>query len=309
MVKYDLAIAWNWEFDHDFIFGIEYACAQRGITTYQITPHNLTHVLYELQSGVLTFRSFYDRASDADESFLPLVKQLQKPGIKVINPHHLVLHAIDKATMHLEFITQGLLVPYTIILPPLNGEKEVHISPSELKRLGIPFVIKPANTTGGGTGVILDAKTIHDVEQARKQHPDDKYLIQEKVHPTNFDGKRAWFRVYYVFGEVILCWWDDTTHLYTMLSLQEEEQYNLRGLRNCILAIQRICQLDFFSSEIAMTAEEKFVIVDYVNEICDMRLQSKYFNGAPDAVVHRIENLIAEVIEKHIRQLNAANQG
>ena len=51
--------------------------------------------------------------------------------------------------MHLEFITNGLYVPYTIIISPYNKKKELELSLSELARLGRPFIIKPANTTGG----------------------------------------------------------------------------------------------------------------------------------------------------------------
>jgi hypothetical protein len=63
--------------------------------------------------------------------------------------------------------------------------------------------------------------------------------------------------------------------------------------------IQEVCSLDFFSSEIALTEEARFVVVDYVNEVCDMRLQSKHRDGVPDDVVLRIQELIAEETKKH----------
>lgn len=303
MKRFDLAIAWNWEFDEDFILGIEKECAARGVTTYQITPKNLQTVLEEIDAGLLSFNVFYDRASDADDGFLPLVERMQKMVVKTINPHHLVHHAIDKATMHLEFITNGLHVPYTIILSPYKQQKELRLDVEEMKHLGNPFVIKPANTTGGGTGVILNAKTVEDVMRTRQQHPDDKYLLQKKISPKDLNSHRAWFRVYYAFGETILCWWDDMTHIYTPVSAEEEQQYALSELRNMNQTIHRICQLDFFSSEIAMTDDNTFIVVDYVNEICDMRLQSKYRNGAPDAVVHRIEYMIAKSVAEYVQQI------
>ena len=58
--------------------------------------------------------------------------------------------------------------------------------------------------------------------------------------------------------------------------------------------IRKVCSLDFFSSEIALTEENTFVVVDYVNEVCDMRLQSKHKDGVPDDVVRRIQELIAK---------------
>ena len=122
----------------------------------------------------------------------------------------------------------------------------------------------------------------------------------ETIVPKLLDGKRAWFRVYFAFGETIPCWWDNVTHRYTELLPGEEERYGLEGLRGAALTIRRICGLDFFSSEVALTDDGRLVIVDYVNEVCDMRYQSVHSDGAPDAVVHRIEKLIARHVKSHL---------
>lgn len=301
---YNLAIAWNWEFDSDFIAGIERECATRGISTYRIDTDHLPQILKALKRSEFAFQAFYDRASDADAEFLPLVRWMEEHAICLINPYHRVIHAIDKATMHLEFITNGIYVPMTIILSPYNEQHCITLHEEELKNLGQPFVIKPANTTGGGTGVILNATNLTDVIKSRQEHKNDKYLLQEMIVPKVLGDKRAWFRVYFAFGDIIPCWWDDKTHRYTELTNEEEECYQLRTLRSLMETIQRICGLDFFSSEVAITGDDKFVVVDYVNEVCDMRLRSKYFNGALDNIVHKIEKLIAEHVKIHLSQQN-----
>ncbi len=306
MKTYTLAIAWNWEFDRDFVAGIERECAIRGISTYRVDSYNIQQTLNELRAGNLAFDALIDRASDADPEFLPLVHLMNAPSTLCINPYDRVINAIDKATMHLELITHGIDVPFTIILPPYNKKREIEIPQAEFERLGAPFVIKPANTTGGGTGVIMNGRTVQDIMETRLHHLDDKYLLQEMIIPRNLDGKRAWFRVYSVFDQVIPCWWDDRTHRYSILTPEEEHRFGLENLRHTIQVIRQICMLDFFSSEIAVTESGKFVAVDYVNEVCDMRLQSKYFNGAPDQIVHRIEQLIAEHVGYFLQQRNQA---
>lgn len=300
MKAFSLAIAWNWEFDQDFIAGIERECASRSVTTFLITSHNLKSTLSELKQGSLTFRAFFDRASDADPEFLPLVNLLNEAQVYCINPWERVVRAIDKATMHRELIEHGIDVPPTIILPPFRRNGLIEVDPEQLNEVGRPFVIKPANTTGGGTGVVLGAATVEQIIEARKEHQDDKYLVQKMIVPKLLGGKRAWFRVYSVFDTIIPCWWDDTTHMYSELSAGDEEAFNLGGLGRTMESIREICGLDFFSSEIALTGDGKFTVVDYVNEVCDMRLKSKFYNGAPDAVVGRIEVLIAERVRAHI---------
>lgn len=304
MKTYNFAIAWNWDLDAAFIAGIERECALQGISTYRIRTDHLQHVTEEFKRGEISLEAFFDRASDSDPAFLPLVKIMEENANYLINPYHRVIHAIDKATMHLEFITHGLHVPNTIILPPYNEQYSISVCEEELKRLGNPFVIKPANTTGGGTGVMLNAKTINDILVARKEHRNDKYLVQETIKPKLLDGKRGWFRVYFAFNEIIPCWWDDTTHLYSELTYEDEKRYDLAKLRDMMMTIQKICGLQFFSSEIALTDSGIFVVVDYVNEVCDMRLQSVFYNGAPDAIVHRIEKLIAENVKAHLNHKN-----
>jgi len=299
---WSLAIAWNWEFDEEFVAGIERECAKRDLTTYRIDPRNLGETLEKLGTGKVLFQAFYDRASDADSAFLPLVRLMQESANYLINPNFRVQHAIDKATMHLEFITHGLNVPYTIILAPYNDQKEIRLDAAQLKQIGNPFVIKPANTTGGGTGVVLKAETPRDVMESRQLHKNDKYLLQQFIVPKNLDGRRAWFRVYSAFGEIIPCWWDDLTHRYSELSVEDESRFGLGELRDVLRMIEGISGLDFFSSEIALTEDSKFVVVDYVNEVCDMRLQSRFFNGAPDAVVHRIEALTADAVASRVHR-------
>ncbi len=300
---YDLALAWNWEFDADYIHGLERELTAQGVTSYQIRPDNLASVLLDLRERRIRFKALYDRASDADDAFLPLVTALGE--MRALNPHDLVAHAIDKATMHLECISHGIHVPRTVILSPFRHQEETLFGDRDVDWLGTPFVIKPANTTGGGTGVVVDATKPEDVAAARRVHPDDKYLVQEFIHPKNIDGRRAWFRAYSVVDEILLCWWDDQTHEYSALTTEEEHRYSLHGLREVMKGIKQLCRLDFFSSEVALTADGRYIVVDYVNEICDMRLKSRYRNGAPDEIVHQIQRRIAKEVAAWVKEDHA----
>jgi hypothetical protein len=200
--------------------------------------------------------------------------------------------------MHLEFITNGIDVPFTIIISPYNKKTEIELSLSDLAHLGRPFIIKPANTTGGGLGVITGAETLKDVIESRQHHKNDKYLLQEKISPVILDGKKGWYRVFSVFGKVFPTWWDDQTHMYTMMTKTDVVSHGLRPLITITKKVHAVSQLDFFSTEIAATPERKFVAVDYVNEICDMRLQSIHPDGVPDLLVHEICRVIARQLKK-----------
>lgn len=298
---YHLAIAWDWEFDTDFVAMLESEVQRLKLKSYSITHHNVQETLRKLQKGELKFGAFLDRAGEGDEKFPPLARFMKKSGALFINHPDDVHHAIDKATMHLEFITKGIEVPFSVIISPHNKKKEIELRLSDIANLKWPFIIKPANTTGGGIGVVLNAASLKDIIETRQHHKNDKYLLQEKIVPVRMENRKAWFRVFFVFGSVIPCWWDDETHIYHLISRQEMTAHRLRPLISITKKIHAVCKLEFFSTEIAVADDGRFVAVDYVNEICDMRLQSKHSDGVPDVVVLEICRKIAKHLKAALR--------
>ncbi len=301
METFDLAVAWTWPPDAEFVSLIEMAAHTRGASLLRIEARNVRQVLHALEVGAIRIRRFLDRASDEDEMFAPLARWVQLHASaedpfapRPINSHELMVRAADKATMHLEFLSAGLSVPHTYILPPAASHPSTKLPTEELRRLGVPFVVKPANTTGGGNGVVVGVKTAAEVAVLQRTHPGDKYLVQELIRPAYLGDNRAWFRVFYVCGDTHLCWWDDQTHAYEEVSQDDERLFGLDVLRSIAGTIARICGLDFFSTELAQTQDGRFVAVDYVNEMVDMRLQSTVPNGVPASVVRRVaERLVA----------------
>ena len=291
--RYDLALAFDWEYDGDFVRLIEEFSRNRSLKTIAIPPAEAGRVLQAFRSGELDFRVLLDRASGASPDFVGLQALAAERGRDVIEGLEKLRWASDKATMHLEFLTAGIHTPYTMILPSRATEPELALRPDELVPLGLPFVIKPANTTGGSLGVVADAARPEDVFAARRMYPADKYLLQEKIVPEVRQGKKFWFRGFYVLGEVYLTWWDDRTHIYAELTFDDVAAHSLGPLYAVVRTIARISRLRFFSTEIVRDVRGRLLVVDYVNEVCDMRLQSAHPDGVPDAVVGRIADRIA----------------
>jgi len=198
--------------------------------------------------------------------------------------------------MHLEFIANGLVTPHTIILPSFASRPESGITEADLLPLGSPFVIKPANTTGGSLGVVKEARTLDAVAAARRTYPADKYLLQEKIRPREEDGKRFWFRGFFILGLVLCAWWDDGTHLYAEIVPDDVERYGLQALYPIVRRIASVSKLRFFSTEIVRDEMGRSIVVDYVNESCDMRLQSGHADGVPDALVAAVASRIASFV-------------
>jgi hypothetical protein len=296
MLRYDLCLAWNWEYDADFVHLVEVACAARRVSLLKVAPDSLDQVLVGLENGEIAFSSLLDRASDSDQRFQPLVTWANRHKSFSLNPQKRTLWSGDKATMHLEFISRGLHTPHTIILSPFS--KRSLIQPSDLHPLGGSFAIKPA-CEGGGDGVILEATSWEQVLDARQQYPHEKYLLQAQVTTRVLDGRRAWFRVLFCNGAIYPCWWDQHTHIYARVTAEEKARFGLRNLREIPVQISQICGLHLFSTEIALTEEGRFLAVDYVNDPVDLRLQSKAVDGVPDSFVENIARRLVRLVENH----------
>jgi glutathione synthase/RimK-type ligase-like ATP-grasp enzyme len=296
--SHDLAVSLDWEYDWDFIRLVEEEARALDLKTVTVSPANVAGCLEELRSGRLEFRVLLDRAAASSADFLAFQTVAIERGLDVIEPVGKLRWASDKATMHLEFITHGVHTPHTLILPSYESTRVPPLRPDELLPLGLPFVIKPANTTGGSLGVLEAASSLEDALTARQAYPLDKYLLQEKIIPEDRDGRRFWFRGFYILGEVHSTWWDDRTHVYDELADGEAERYALGPLEEIVRTIARISGLRFFSTEIVRDVRGRFVAVDYVNEICDMRLRSRHPDGVPDAVVRKIASRIASYVRE-----------
>jgi hypothetical protein len=300
MHRFDLCLAWNWEYDSDFTRLLESACLHYGISFYSVRSENLGQVLAELESGELSFAALLDRATESDGHFQPLVHWARRHNLFRINPQTQTIWAVDKATMHLELVSQGLDTPHTILLPPFA--ERPGIPSHDLSPLGGSFVIKPA-CMGGGVGVVLAATSWDQVLAIRQQHPGEKYLLQAQVTPKTLEGRPAWFRVLVCDGAVYPCWWNQNTHIYASVTAEQRFRFGLRSLREVTARIARICRLDLFSTEIALTESGRFLVVDYVNDPVDLRLQSKAVDGVPDAFVENIASRLARLVGRNIIQM------
>ncbi len=296
MTNYDLCLAWNWETDSDFKAILDKNCRSRGLSLLQITPDNLVEISISLIKRQIAFQVFLDRASDTDVRFMPIVQWAQAYAMYRINPYEKAIQTWDKAAMHLIFMNAGLYTPYTIILP--SYKEQPVLPPIDLSPLGERFTIKPSHG-GGGDGVLTEVNSLSQVLDARQEYPADKYLLQFHIVPTQLGPRPAWFRVIYCTGKVYPCWWDTETHIYTPLTSDEESRYFLRPLYDITTSIAGLCELDLFSTEISLTSDNLFVVVDYVNDQIDLRLQSKAVDGVPDEIVGNIVERLTRLVAAH----------
>ena len=142
---------------------------------------------------------------------------------------------------------------------------------------------------------------MHDVTIARQMHPADHYILQRQITSIRLQDRPAWFRVISCGGNIFPCWWHPTSHQYAPVTLDEVYRYNLEPLWGITDTVAKVCGLDIFSSEIALTPENKFVAVDYVNDQIDLRLQSAAADGVPDQIIQWLAHILASMVYHYTR--------
>lgn len=298
--NFHFAIASDWEYDVDFVHLLENIARENGLNTFVVWPSNLENSTEKIENGEITFNFFLDRASDTSLEFLKLQNLMVERNVPVFDKWQNLKWAADKAIMHTEFIAGGIYTPHTILIPSFKSEEDVFLTEDMLSPLGNPFIIKPANTIGGGKGVIKEAKSIKDILQARQTFPSERYLLQKKIIPVEKNGRRFWFRGFYTCGLVQAAWWNDLTNVYDLITEEEFEEYQLHALFQVIEKIAGVCKVNFFSTEIALGEDGQFTAIDYVNEVCDMRLKSRHFDGVPDEVVEKVTAGIIDYVKENL---------
>lgn len=299
MRQYDFALAWNSGIKERFIGWIKTECKLRGLKDLLITEKNVQTTIGDLEKGKVEIKFLLDNEADynvKDNLFARLSYAVKDTGGYVVCDPDDAKKSSNKAIAHYDLAKAKIPVPYTVVVRNWEPD-DFKLTKEETRLLGNPFIIKPA-TGFGQKGVVKNANgAITDIAEARNFNRGDDFLIQEKIAPLMFDKKQAWFRVYFLFGEIIPCWWNTENGQYIHVTLREMNKHKLLPLTRITSEIARITKMEFFATEIAVTGkgrDRKFVTIDYVNdqpELC-VRADVGRFGPVPEVVRHIAEKIV-----------------
>jgi hypothetical protein len=295
----DFCVGWGPWPDEPFLDLIREHCDLLNLTCVVCRDDNVGSIIRRLESGQMRVAFHLDSTADYEDGadlYGRLGYAVKDGGGYVVNePDHAKI-GVNKAVIHYHFERAGIPVPFTIVVR--NWEpSSFRLTISEKKRLGRPFIIKPARGYGKEGVLRVRSGTVKEIRKARRYDRGDDFLIQELVEPEWFGHHMGWFRAFHVFGQVILCWWDTVTEHYSCVTVDEFEQYDFAPLCALIWRIADRTHMNFFSTELAITGKgtrRRVLAIDYVNDPCDMTPQSRSHCGVPDGIVRVIAERLVE---------------
>ncbi|MBU2541771.1 MAG: hypothetical protein KJ593_07710 [Candidatus Omnitrophica bacterium] len=299
MYNYNFALNWKDTLEEQFITLLKKACEDRKLSFLWINKKNIISIIKQLKENRLKIDALLDGEATYNKKgdiYAKLCYAAKDAGAAIINDPDRTRIAIDKSVSHFELINAGIQTPYTVIVRSWEPRNR-GLAQETKKRLGIPFIIKPA-CGYGQKGLIKDARgTIEEIAKARSFDYEDNFLLQEKIIPIRLGNKRAWFRLLHVFDAIIPCWWDDQTNIYEHVSEKEFYTHDFLKLVEIVAKIASLSKMVWFSSEIAIDKKKdrrRFVCIDYINDQCCLNTKSETSSGLPDNIVKYITRHIVE---------------
>ncbi|MBU6401132.1 MAG: hypothetical protein KGS61_12495 [Verrucomicrobia bacterium] len=299
---YDVVMTHKLDADDFFIHRVQQHCAERRLNFFLIDPLWVEAFRAALEQGKVWARVLLNLHSEHHQPadvYHRLVRLAAERRIQVVDPPDVALAAFDKARLHPRLLAAGLQVPYTVIVPREQAAT-FELSAADRAALGTPFVIKPS-LGYGKRGVLLNATSERDLNRSMADWPDPHYLLQRLVVPKTLNGAPAYFRVFFVFGGVWVCWWNCYTSRYRLMTDAEMATDGLGPLTAIVRRVADLTGMRFFSSEIAQTDVGEFILIDYMNDQCHMLSQTAHPGmGVPDELVAAVAARLVEAAARLI---------
>jgi hypothetical protein len=303
---------------------------RRGLSCAVIHDAVVPEALRRLGMGSLTVGfhlDYFARWHVADDRFARLSQAVQDAGGRPVNSPARARFFTDKAAVHEDLQRRGFGVPATVILRPWAPDRALTAAERARLRLDEPGArafVKPANGFSG-RGLVRADRTDPDgiaaaVRASRDGERNDSYLVQRAVRPPRLvcdDGaeRPAYWRVLYCLGELIPFWWGPADTMpgrvsYRRVTSGEIRRLGLDPVLDYAAGLAEQCGLDWFSTELclsdggepsrfavrpaALGAAFPVVAIDYVNDQCDVDVQSRCPGAPPDEAVRHVAGRFAE---------------
>jgi hypothetical protein len=317
------------------------AAARRGLSCAVIHAGVVHEAIRRLGQGRLHIGFHLDYFAlwhQPQDPYACLALAVQDADGRPVNPPARSRLFTDKAAAHVELVRRGLGVPPTVLVRPWEAEHA--LTPAERSRLrldepqvspGARVYVKAANGFSG-RGIARTDRTDPDglagaLHAARQHDRQDAYLIQREVRCPRLacdDGvaRPAYWRILYCLGELIPFWWssqepEQGRPSYRRLTANEVRRHRLRPVLRYAAALVGVCRLDWFSTELCLSESDEpsrfrvtaddgrrlpVVAIDYVNDQCDVDVQSRWLGAPPDGVVRYLAERFADAAAcKHVR--------
>jgi hypothetical protein len=305
------------------------ACADRGLSCLLVHDGIVHEVIQRLMTSRLTIGYHLDYFAlwHVDDPYGRLAVAVQDCGGRPVNSPARARTFTDKAAAHAELVRNNLGVPATVVLRPWFAERpltEKERAHLRLDEAGTRLYVKPANGFSMRGIVRIDDvrpdTLAAKIAAARLYDPRDSYLLQRELRFPELEcedgnARPAYWRVLGCLGELTAFWWSPHDAArpdrpsYRAVTAAEMRRHRLQPLLAFAEALGELSGLDWYSTEICLSdgpetsrfsiggpdgRARPLVAIDYLNDQCDVDVQSRWAGALPDRFVQSVAERFAE---------------
>jgi glutathione synthase/RimK-type ligase-like ATP-grasp enzyme len=297
MKTYDVGIGWSNAVEQEFVKRIKKSLRKAGHSYHEITFINLRDAVADIEAEKVHYKFFIDRSSIDNSAYLHISSVLKGRGTRVLNDPDVLIHYLSKVHLHTLYTKARLpTVPITVLNPQRTSKAECK---EVVKRVGVPFVLKPS-FGGGGEGVKINARNENDIRDFFDENPADECIVQKYITPKVLLHRPAWFRPIFVCGEIIPLWWGPKNHFYQEFGKSAEEKTIATHLYKSVEHSARITGLSLFSAEIIVNEKGEYQFIDLANYPIDLNTQENVPDGLPESVLDKVVQSIVREIDQYM---------
>jgi hypothetical protein len=305
------------------------AAVRRGLSCALLHDGVIGEAAQRIAAGRLTVGFHLDYFAlwhVADDPYARLAQAVEDAGGRSVNSPARSRAFTDKAAAHAELVQLGLGVPETVIFRSWTPDRPFTAAERTRLRLdepGAAVYIKPANGFAS-RGVVRVERTdpagfVTALAVARSHDRGDTFLVQREIHCPRLpcdDGieRPAYWRVLYCLGDLIPLWWSSRERAegrpsYRRVTAAEALRLHLGPVFATAGELAELSGLEWFSTELCLSDGPEpsrhtvwcpdgrllpVIAIDYLNDQCDVDIQSRWPGAPPDAVVRHVAERFAD---------------
>lgn len=240
---------------------------------------------------------------------LLLLRSLKEKNCLVVEDADDVRIYADKA-LQLSYLKRAALpVPRYFVINGMKGNRYQDATSRHFTQ-GSTWLARPAMGMNHHPVVINTRAPIQQALVKAGCNPGRRMLIYKYYKPLTKGNRVLSFRIWYLFGHVVPCWYKHGDHLPAMLKPGDISSSLIARLVNLVTKISEITLLDWFVTDLVVTngrKGERVIIQEPANALAGFGPGMKRLRSLPHEVIRIAANRIVEVAWRKAHNLPLAD--
>ena len=291
-----------------FVTEVARAAKQRRIRWFSVANGQSERIARGVDRRQIEVSLFLNTQADGvnmESPVMLLCRSLKAAGSLVVeDPDDAPVYA-NRATQMRYLERAGIAVPRYVVINGRPRERAA-LPVSQRKRLGPSWTARPALGMSQSRTLTSRSLKIGAALSRAGFTSGQKVLLCRHHEPATLGEHELRFRVWYLFGQIVPCWWPRGGRHPHWMTADDWEPGRLTDVTNCVARIARITGLDWFMTELLVTrsrSEPELLVTEPANALAGLGPGAKPLAEVPADVLRLAADRIVEIAWRRAHKL------